>query len=170
MSWLTGYLGNQPIDSGANSRPSRGQARVNYAEVSDEEDLQEGLIFDSPLTSPQRPAQSPSASPRALLIPDPPLTEEVLQKVQDKLTELPEEEVVEGHIVGQPEEGGVGNVVNMPDEDVVVIDFEDETGEDGANVSEHLRNTWICFIPFCNDFLETMKPFATSTTRLGIIL
>ena len=87
MSWLSGYLGNQP--SGANSRPSRGQARVNYEEVSDE-DLEEGLDFSnhSPLVSPGRPAQSPSVSPRALLIPDPPLTEEVLEEVQAKLADF----------------------------------------------------------------------------------
>ena len=78
MSWLTGYLGKQPSDeasanNGANSRPRRA-ARVNYNEESEEEDLEAGLNFsglnvvDSPLTSPGRPAQSPSISPRALLI------------------------------------------------------------------------------------------------------
>ena len=78
----------------------RKPSQVNYNEESDEEDLEEGLVFDSPLTSPGRPHQSASVSPKVLLQPDPPLTEEVLQGVQSRLSALhlpPEEvEVVEG--------------------------------------------------------------------------
>ena len=95
MSWLTGYLGNQPSnDSGASSRPRRTNIPpVNYVEESDE-DLESGLNFDShsPLTSPGRPHQSASVSPKVLLQPDPPLTEEVLEEVTDKLSELNNEE------------------------------------------------------------------------------
>ena len=41
------------------------------------------------LVSPNRPHQSPSASPRALLRPDPPRVEEVLGEVQQRLNSLP---------------------------------------------------------------------------------
>ena len=44
------------------------------------------------LVSPHRPHQSPSASPRALLRPDPPAVEEVLQEVQQQLRNLPSRE------------------------------------------------------------------------------
>ena len=144
MSWLSGYLGNQPNSGGgANSRPSRSQPRPNYVELSDEEDLESGLNFDSPLTSPGRPAQSPSVSPRALLIPDPLDTSEVLDQVQEKLSNLPEgvikvEVVEEGHVTGLPEvEVQVENAAAMPDNDVVdPVDFEDENVADDAKSLE----------------------------------
>ena len=43
----------------------------------------------SNLVSPNRPHQSPSASPRALLRPDPPTTREVLGRVEQRLRNLP---------------------------------------------------------------------------------
>ena len=120
----------------------RKPAEVNYAEVSEEEDLEEGLVFDSPLTSPTRPHQSPSVSPRRLLQPDPPPTPEALQVVTDKLKDLAHssdedsddilasdeasEDILEGHIVVPAET----TVANMPDQ--AVINFEDENGEDTA--------------------------------------
>ena len=135
MSWLSGYLGNQPsAEGGANSRPARStRATVNYEEVSEEEDLEEGLVFDSPLTSPKRPHQSASVSPRVLLQPDPPTTEDLLAEVSKSLVELPEEEViVEDHVFGLPVSGEVGveNEVIMPDAAPVI--FEDENGADDA--------------------------------------
>ena len=57
---------------------------------------EEGESYESPeeddpnaLVSPNRPRQSPSASPRALLRPDPPPVEEVLQEVGQQLRNLP---------------------------------------------------------------------------------
>ena len=41
------------------------------------------------LVSPNRPHQSPSASPRALLRPDPPVVDEVLASVDQRLRALP---------------------------------------------------------------------------------
>ena len=84
--------------------------QVNYAEDSDEEeDLETGLVFDSPLTSPGRPHQSASVSPRVLLQPDQPDIEETLKVVHDKLINLPvrddEEEVGAEHPLEQPPEG-----------------------------------------------------------------
>ena len=54
---------------------------------SDDESNYESPVDEDPsnLVSPNRPHQSPSASPRALLRPDPPPVEEVLQGVQQQL-------------------------------------------------------------------------------------
>ena len=124
MSWLN-RLRNPP------------EVPVNYIELSDEEDLESGLVFDSPLTSPQRPHQSPSVSPRALLQPDPPLVEEVVEQVTKRLSVLPDdeddlkEEVDEGLVVGEAPEKSL----NMPDDAAAaVVDFEDENGQDEARV------------------------------------
>ena len=137
MSWLSGYLGNQPSsNNGANSRPSRGVERVNYAENSEEEDLEEGLVFDSPLTSPTRPHQSPSVSPRRLLQPDPPTTPEALQSVTDKLKDLTHssdedaEIVVSGVVIGEIDSEVANQAIIMPAG--AVVNFEDDNGEDTA--------------------------------------
>ena len=51
-------------------RPRRDLPEVNYAESSEsEEDLEEGLDFDSPLTSPQRPLPTQEGSPVLLAVP-----------------------------------------------------------------------------------------------------
>ena len=58
--------------------------------ISDEEDYQSTEEEDpNLLVSPRRPHQSPRASPRALLRPDPPLVEEVLANVDRQLNNLP---------------------------------------------------------------------------------
>ena len=153
MSWLCGYLGNQPGDgSGASSRPSRNQPRVNYVEES-EEDLEEGLIFDSPLTSPQRPHQSASVSPRVLLQPDPPLVEEVLEQVNNKLADSlqnslrleDDEEVVEGLVVGDD----VEKDLNMPDNgngggggggQEPIVEYDSANTQDGDKAQDQARS------------------------------
>jgi hypothetical protein len=47
----------------------RNPPAVNYNEESEEEDLEEGLNFDSPLTSPPRPVHSREGSPQPLAHP-----------------------------------------------------------------------------------------------------
>ena len=85
---------------------------------SDDESNYESPVDEDPsnLVSPNRPHQSPSASPRALLRPDPPPVEEVLQGVQQQLARD------------------------------VRMAFEDEDGRDNANaLSEAIRscqNSW----------------------------
>ena len=62
---------------------------VNH--VSSDEDTYESPVEEDALNnlvSPQRPRQSASASPRALLQPDPPPTDEVLQSVGEQLRNL----------------------------------------------------------------------------------
>ena len=66
---------------------------INPANTSDEEEHNNYESADeNDLVSPNRPHQSPSASPRALLRPDPPRVEEVLQEVQQQLRHLPSRE------------------------------------------------------------------------------
>ena len=61
---------------------------INPAQSS-EEDNYESTEEPDPLVSPRRPHQSPTASPRALLQPDPPAVEEVLEGARDYLRNLP---------------------------------------------------------------------------------
>ena len=161
MSWLTGYLGNQPSnDSGASSRPRRTNIPpVNYVEVSDE-DLESGLNFDShsPLTSPRRPHQSPSISPRALLQPDPPPVDQVLEEAQQHLQNLPaaaeepldevSEEVEEAGLVVQ--QAPSDNCQQPPsesedEEDAMAVNFDEEDKADGEKSADQARSIKIEF-------------------------
>ena len=66
---------------------------VNEQSSEDENNYESPNGHDpSELVSPQRPHQSASASPRALLRPDPPPVGEVLQRVDRRLRELPTRE------------------------------------------------------------------------------
>ena len=92
------------------------------------------------LVSPNRPHQSPSASPRALLRPDPPRVEEVLEGVQRQLQNLPsrEQRAANRNAVREAQaaaEAAAAEVAaNMPVDEV--IEFEVENGADGAKASE----------------------------------
>ena len=134
----------------------RKPSQVNYAEDSEEEDLETGLVFDSPLTSPGRPHQSASVSPRVLLQPDPPLTEEVLEEVTNKLSELNNqidpleigEEVEESGVVA--EQPQVENCQEQPsgseDEDNnMAVNFDMEDKEDGEKAADQARSIKIEF-------------------------
>ena len=86
------------------------------------------------LVSPNRPHQSPSASPRALLRPDPPRVEEVLQEVEQQLRHLPsrDQRAANRNAVRQAQaaaEAAAEAAANMDD-------FETENGVDGAKASE----------------------------------
>ena len=67
---------------------------VNQLPSDDENDNYQSPDESDPnnLVSPNRPHQSPSASPRALLRPDPPPVPEVLEQVQNRLRSLPSRE------------------------------------------------------------------------------
>ena len=91
------------------------------------------------LVSPQRPHQSASASPRALLRPDPPPVDEVLNQVGRKLSALPTREQRAANRNAQREaqaaaEAAAAAAANMAGDEVV--DFENENGNDGAKASE----------------------------------
>ena len=97
----------------------------------DDSDNYESPVDEDDLVSPRRPHQSPSASPRALLRPDPPPVEEVLQEVGQQLRVLPsrEERVARRNAVREAAEAAA----NMPDP---VVEFDHEDGQDGAKASE----------------------------------
>ena len=108
---------------------------------SEDENNYESPLENEPneLVSPSRPHQSPSASPRALLRPDPPRVEEVLERVQQQLQSLPsrEQRAANRNAVREAQaaaEAAAAEVAaNMPDQ---VIEFDHEDGQDGAKASE----------------------------------
>ena len=120
---------NWNLNLPVNQLPSDSEEENNY-ESPPEED-------PNVLVSPHRPHQSPSASPRALLRPDPPPVEEVLQEVGQQLRALPtrEERAANRNAVRQAQEeaaAAAANVATMPD----VVEFELEDSQDGAKASE----------------------------------
>ena len=142
MSWLFGKDSNASGSSGTGTRPTRNLPTINYFEapLSDEEgefafDDETGELEFNPLVSPRRPHQSPSVSPRALLQPDQPHTEDLLKTVNDKLaglTPVDAEVVEEGHVVGLPEgkEVSAGDI----DEGIMAQNFDVENGTICTNV------------------------------------
>ena len=88
------------------------------------------------LVSPNRPHQSASASPRALLRPDPPPVEEVLQEVNQQLRHLPsrEERAANRNAVRAAAEAANANAPELrpPPPTMVNIDVEDAADGDKA--------------------------------------
>ena len=103
----------------------------------DEDDNYESPVEEDPnnLVSPRRPHQSASASLRALLHPDPPPVEEVLQEVGHQLRVLPprEEQVARRNAVREAAEAAEA-ATKMAGDDVV--EFEAENGNDRSKASE----------------------------------
>ena len=115
--------------------------------INQESSGEEGENYESPeeddpnaLVSPIRPRQSPSASPRALLRPDPPPVEEVLQEVEQQLRNLPnrQQRADNRNAVRRAAEAAEAarteTVEVMAGDDF--IEFEVENGVDGAKASE----------------------------------
>ena len=95
---------------------------------SDESDQYESPEENDPnnLVSPSRPHQSPTASPRALLQPDPPPIDEVLLDVQQQLVAISERQ----------DRADRRNAVRQAQETAqpqVVMAFDEENGADGAD-------------------------------------
>ena len=113
---------------------------INPAQSSEEENYESTEEPDQ-LVSPRRPHQSPTASPRALLQPDPPAVEEVLAGASNYLRNLPNRRPR-----NQPNRPPTNPVVPpadpppviMPDQ---IISFEDQNGVDEAGaMREACRN------------------------------
>ena len=83
------------------------------------------------LVSPRRPPQSPSVSPRALLVPDPPAVAEVLEVAGRQLRNLP--------VRQQRLERDAAAAAAMPDDAIVAFEAEDGADEAGA-LREACRN------------------------------
>ena len=112
---------------------------VNDQSSDDYESPPEGEPDLNELVSPQRPHQSPSASPRALLRPDPPPVKEVLSNVERRLRTLPDRDQRahnrNAHRRAQEEAEAAAAeaaAATMPD----VVEFDHENGQDGAKASE----------------------------------
>ena len=105
-------------------------------QLSDEENYH-STEEDDPnlLVSPRRPHQSPRASPRALLQPDPPPVAEVLEDVDRQLRNLPPRqqraERRDAHRLAQ-EQAAAAALAAAAAAPAVIMAFEDEDGTDEA--------------------------------------
>ena len=135
-------------------RPSRNLPEVDYTENSSSEDE---------FVSPRRPAVTRASSPALLAIPQ--LNDNVdeeLEQVSQTLKNIghtqlfrkssskcDSEEVVEGIVLGSP--AGVtskaNNRANMPDDNEVEVDFEDENGADDDKALEFSRSLKLEYDP-----------------------
>ena len=128
---------NPPINPGQSSEDEQ-----NNYESADENDLNN-------LVSPNRPHQSPTASPRALLRPDPPPVEEVLQEVGQQLQNLHpnrQQRAERRNALRQAEEEAA-QVVNDLNMAPPVVDFDMEDKADGDKAQDQARQIKIEFSP-----------------------
>ena len=100
------------------------------------------------LVSPHRPHQSASASPRALLRPDPPPVEQVLDQVDRRLRSLPTRDQRaanrNAHRQAQEAAAAAAAAAAMPDPPAVV-EFDQADEQDGAKASELGRQIKVDF-------------------------
>ena len=96
---------------------------------------------ENAFVSPRRPHQSPTASPRALLVPDQPATLEVLESVGRSLRNLPNNPHRQALQARQAAEAAAAvDRVEVPAIMPNVVDFEDENGDNDAGaMQEALR-------------------------------
>ena len=130
---------------------------VNQVPSGSDEDDYESPVDEDPnnLVSPRRPHQSPSASPRALLRPDPPPVDEVLVGVEQRLRTLPNRsqraENRNAHRQAQQEaEAAAEAAAAAAAADIMppaVVDFDVEDGVDGDKAQEHARHVKMEFDP-----------------------
>ena len=123
---------------------------------SDDEDAEyESPVEDDPhvLVSPNRPHQSPTASPRALLRPDPPRVEDVLRGVDQQLRDPNRQQRADRRALRKAEEEAAEAAAEaaraaaiMPNPPVVV-DFDAEDKVDGDKAQEQARHIKIEFSP-----------------------
>ena len=115
---------------------------------SEDEDAEyESPVEDDPhaLVSPNRPHQSPTASPRALLRPDPPRVEDVLRGVDQQLRDPNRQQRADRRALRKAEEEAAEAAAEaaraaaiMPNPPPVV-DFDREDGQDGDKANDQAR-------------------------------
>ena len=117
---------------------------INPANSSDEEQGNyESADEHDNLVSPNRPHQSPTASPRALLRPDPPPVEEVLAEVQQQLQSLP----------NRQQRAANRNAVRVAQEAAeaaaaaAMVDFDQQNTADGEKAADLARSIKVEFNP-----------------------
>ena len=131
---------------------------INPANSSDEGEQNNFESADeNELVSPNRPHQSPSASPRALLRPDPPPVEEVLQGVEQQLRDLPprDQRAANRNAVRQAraaaeaaaEAAAAAAAANIMPNPPAVVDFDLKNGEDGDKAADLARSIKVEFNP-----------------------
>ena len=137
-----------PLNPPVNNVSSEDEEQNHY-QSADEHDLNN-------LVSPNRPHQSPSASPRALLRPDPPPVPEVLANVNQRLRNLPSrEERAErrnahrqaAQAAEEAAEAARAAAANMPNPPPVVVNFDAEDKEDAADAAVQARHIKVEFDP-----------------------
>ena len=151
---------------------------INQVPSSDEETYEapEENELDN-LVSPNRPHQSPSASPRALLRPDPPLVDEVLSNVEQRLRGLPsrEQRVERRNEVRARQEAEVaaaaaavaaGEVNNMAGDEPV--NFEDENGNDDPRAMQDACRNLQNFEFEENDLLFYFQQIEAKMSAVGV--
>ena len=121
---------------------------INQLPSDSEEDNYESPVDEDNLVSPNRPHQSPSASPRALLRPDPPQVEEVLEGARNNLRNLPpsrEERVANRNAVRAAQAAAAAaadEVENMP-----AVEFDVENIADGEKAQDYARSIKVEYTP-----------------------
>ena len=129
---------------------------INPAHSSDEEQNDyESAGENDPgnLVSPSRPHQSPSASPRALLRPDPPPANEVLQGVEQRLRNLHpsrQERADNRNAHRQAQEAAAEQAARSAAEAAAaanMVDFDQQNTEDGDKANELARSIKVEFNP-----------------------
>ena len=122
-------------------RPSRNLPTVDYTEDSSDEDL--------PFVSPKRPSVTRAGSPPLLAVPQlGDNVDEELEQVSQTLRNIghtklfrqstTEEEFVEGHIVGFPDNKSVK--AGPPAPAVIMVDFDQQNEDDSATAMDNLRS------------------------------
>ena len=114
--------------------------------VTSEEEDYESPAEDDPnnLVSPRRPRQSPTASPRALLVPDPPTVPEVLAGVAEQLRDPNRRERAERRnaVRQAQEEAEAREAANMPE-----VEFDVENAADGEKAQDYARSIKVEYAP-----------------------
>ena len=128
---------------------------INPSYSSDEannyESAEENENDPNVLVSPNRPHQSTSASPRSLLVPDPPPVEEVLASVDQRLRTLPSRQERAGRrnahrqaIEAAEEAAELAAAAVIIENDLVpadnMVEFDQENGVDSATALENIRS------------------------------
>ena len=106
-------------------------------------------IDPNELVSPNRPHQSASASPRALLRPDPPPVEEVLEQATRRLQTLPsrEQRAANRNAHRQAQEAAEAAAERAAAAAVIMVDFDQQNTEDGDKANELARSIKVEFNP-----------------------
>ena len=152
---------------------------VNH--VSSDEDTYESPVEEDALNnlvSPQRPRQSASASPRALLQPDPPPTDEVLQSVGEQLRNLAgrSERAERRNAVRQAQEVAAAAAEIEENrlaqlhqaETMPIVAFEDENGVDEPRALQEACSNLKNFVWDNSDLAFTMNQVEIKMSAVGV--